>query len=99
MLGEFFIGLSAGLIFSLVTTVLVELIPSQSGMLVALNSLGRNIFGAIGTSIAQPLLAAIDNGWLFTIAAVIILASSLSIVLLKRYGQRWREALAQGQTS
>lgn len=93
MLGHLFIGLSAGLIFTLVTTVVVELIPQRSASLVALNSLARNIFAAVGTAIAEPLLSALGNGWMFLIAAGLTVVSAFVMVMMKRNGQRWREAL------
>ena len=92
MIGEVFVGLSVGLIFSLVTTVLVEILPQHGGSLVALNSLGRNLFATIGTAIAQPLQSAIGSGWLFTIFACITSASLLIIPLMRKYGRQWREA-------
>ena len=92
MIGEVLIGLSAGLIFSLVTTVLVEILPQRGASLVALNSLGRNFFATIGTAIAQPIQSAIGSGWLFSIFALVSLVSILVIILMRRYGRQWREA-------
>ena len=40
MIGEAFVGLSAGLMYRIVTTVQVEILPLQGGSLVALDSLG-----------------------------------------------------------
>ena len=79
MLGLVAVGLSAGLLFSLVFTVLVELLPSRSASLVAVDSLGENIFAAVGS---------------VTIVAIGAVANVLIVVLMKRYGQRWREKLA-----
>lgn len=93
MLGQLFVGLSAGLIFTLVTTVLVELIPQRSASLVALNSLARNIFAAAGTAIAEPLLSALGNGWTFLVAAGLTVVSAFVMIMMKRNGERWREAL------
>lgn len=76
MFGGFFIGATASLIFSLVTTVMVELLPHRSASSVALNSLGRNIFASIGSAIGQPLISAIGNGWALTAAAAVMLLSA-----------------------
>ena len=92
MIGEVFVGLSVGLVFSLVTTVLVEILPQQSASLVALNSLGENLFATVGTAMAQPLQSAIGSGWLFTLFAFITSASLLVVLLMKKYGRQWREA-------
>ena len=98
MLGELFVGVGGGLIFSLVTTVCVELLPERSASLVALNSLGRNLFATVGSAITQPLLDAIHNGWLFSIVSVVTAANLLVIFLMKRFGKLWRLALSDGQT-
>lgn len=95
MFGLFFLGFSAGLLFSLVATVVVEMLPQRSASVMALNSLGQNIFATIGSAIAQPFLAAVGNGWVFTTLAAVTLTSSLVVVLMKRYGRSWREALIQ----
>ena len=92
MIGEIFVGLSVGLIFSLATTILVEILPEQSASVVGLDNLGENLFAAIGTAIAQPLQSAIGSGWLFTIFSIIALASLLVGLLMRRYGRQWREA-------
>ena len=99
MLSEVSLGLSIGLIFSLATTLLVEMIPQRSASLVALNSLVRNLFATLGTAIAQPLQSAIGSGWLFTIFAIIELASLFVILLMQRHGQRWREAAVRTYTN
>lgn len=99
MVGLSCIGFSAGLLFSLVATILVEMLPHRSASLMALNSLVQNIFATIGSAVAQPFLSAAGNGWVFTTFATVTFTSSVVVVLMKRYGQRWREALVRRYVS
>ena len=94
MIANFFIGAGSGLIFSLVTTMLVEYKPERSASLVALNSLGRSLFACVGGTVTQPLLSAIGNGWLFTGLGFIAASCSLVIIANRKRGQRWRESIA-----
>jgi hypothetical protein len=36
----------------------------------------RNVFSAVGSIVAAPLIFAIGNGWLFTILGILTLASA-----------------------
>lgn len=93
MIATFFIGAGSMLIFGMVTTMLTEFVPHKSASVVALNSLGRNMFSCIGGVVAQPLISAIGTGWLFTGLGIIATASSLVIWALRRFGPRWRDSL------
>ena len=73
---------------------LVEFVPEKSTSLVALNSLGRNLFACIGGIVTQPLIAAIGTGWLFTAVGVIDVAGAFVIFAIRRYGPRWRDSMA-----
>lgn len=87
MLPNFLSGFSAMIIFGLVTTMLTELLPSRTASAVALNSMGRNLFGCVGFAVAQPWLEACGNGWMFTAAAGVMLLSGFSVVgALRRWG-------------
>ena len=81
------------IIYGIVTTMLTEYIPQQSASLVAVNSLGCNMVMAISTVVAQPLISRIGNGWLFTILACFIAISSIAIVIMKRFGPKWRDTM------
>ena len=72
---------------------MVELLPHRSAELVALNSLGRNVFATVGSAVGQPLISAIGNGWSMTMMASVALASVAGVLLIKRHGFRWREDL------
>ncbi|CAD6586120.1 MAG: hypothetical protein ASARMPREDX12_002275 [Alectoria sarmentosa] len=78
----------------LTTTMLTELVPSKSASAVAVNALGRNLFSCIGGVVAQPLIGAVGQGWLFTALSVIIVAGSGVIWAMRRFSEKWRIELA-----
>lgn len=81
------------MILGLATTVLVELIPPQASNLMALNSVGRNAFAAVGGSVAQPLMDAVGPGWLFTGLGVFAMLNVGLMVWMKSRAVKWREQL------
>jgi len=78
------------LIFAMVTTMLTEFMPKKASSGVAVNNFVRNIFSCVGGVVAQPLMDAIGNGWLFTGLGVIAVASSVVVWAMRFYGPRWR---------
>ncbi|KAA6414029.1 MAG: MFS multidrug resistance transporter [Lasallia pustulata] len=90
LLANFFFGVGSMLIFSASTTMLTEFMPNRASAGVATNNFVRNIFSCVGGIVAQPLLDAIGNGWLFTGLGVIAAASSVAIWAMRRFGPRWR---------
>jgi MFS family permease len=92
MIANFGFGVGSMLIFGLVTTMLTEILHRKSSAGVALNNFVRNIFSCVGTVVTSPIISGIGNGWLFTILALVSFISGVSVLLLmKRYGPRWRE--------
>lgn len=91
MIANFFFGLGSMLIFSMSTTMLTEFMPKKASSGVAVNNFVRNIFSCVGGVVAQPLLNAIGNGWLFTGLGLIAAASSVVIWAMRKFGPRWRE--------
>ena len=68
--------------------------PKKTSSGVALNNFCRNIFSSVGGVIAQPLISAIGDGWLFTGLGVIAACSSVVVVWsMRHYGPRWRKAM------
>ena len=65
--------------------------PKRSSSGVAVNNFIRNIFSCVGGVVAQPLITAIGNGWLFTGLSVICWISGFSVIwAMKTFGPRWR---------
>jgi hypothetical protein len=70
---------------------LTEFMPKRASSGVAVNNFVRNIFSCVGGVVAQPLIDAIGNGWLFTGLGVIALVSGPGVVWsMRRFGPKWR---------
>jgi len=93
MFANFFYGIGSMLIFAMATTMLTEFMPQRSSSGVALNNFCRNILSCVGAIAGAPLIAAIGNGWLFTILGLWALFSASVIWAMKRYGPQWRERM------
>ena len=93
LIANFFFGVGCMLIFGMATTMLTEFMPKKASVGVALNNFIRNIFSCVGTVVAEPLIEAIGNGWLFTIVGVIGAASSVVVWAMRHYASRWREKM------
>ncbi|KAM0798907.1 MFS transporter [Usnea florida] len=93
LIANFFFGIGSMLIFAMATTMLTEFMPKKASNGVAVNNFVRNIFSCVGAIVAQPLISAIGNGWLFTGVGVIAMASSVVIWAMRRFGPRWRQTM------
>lgn len=90
LIANFFFGVGSMLIFGMVTTMLTEFMPGNASAGVALNNCVRNIFSCVGAIVAEPLVSAIGNGWLFTGVGLLAMASSSVIWAMRRFGPGWR---------
>lgn len=96
MIANFFFGVGSMLIFAVATTMLTEFLPKRSSSGVAVNNFVRNIFSCVGGVVAQPLISAIGNGWLFMGLGVICWISAFTVVwAMRRFGPRWRIVMDQ----
>ena len=93
LIANFFFGIGSMLIFAMATTMLTEFMPKKASSGVAVNNFVRNIFSFIGAVVAQPLIAAIGNGWLFTGVGVIAACSSIVVWAMRKFGPKWRERM------
>ncbi|KAK7562434.1 major facilitator superfamily domain-containing protein [Phyllosticta paracitricarpa] len=94
MVANFFFGIGSMLIFSMVTTMLTEFMPKKASNGIALNNFVRNIFSCVGSVVAQPLIDAIGDGWLFTGLAVISFVwGTYCIWAMAKYGEQWRKRM------
>lgn len=90
LIANFFFGVGSMLIFTTNTTMLTEFMPQQASSGVACNNFVRNIFAFVGGVIAEPLIAAVGNGWLFTGLGALAAFSSIVVWAIPHYGPRWR---------
>ncbi len=91
MIANFFFGIGSMIIFGVATTMLTEFLPKRSSSGVAVNNFVRNIFSCVGGIVAEPIINAIGNGWLFTGLGVICWVTAFAVVFsMRRYGPKWR---------
>lgn len=93
MIANFFYGVGSMLIFAMSTTMLTEFLSKKSSSGVAVNNFVRNIFSCVGGIVGAPLIAAIGNGWLFTILGLWALSTCSVIWAMRRFGPRWRKKM------
>ncbi|KAH8602158.1 MFS multidrug transporter-like protein [Bisporella sp. PMI_857] len=99
MIANFFFGLGSMVIFGTSTTMLTEFLSKRSSSGVAVNNFVRNIFSCVGGIVAEPIISAIGNGWLFTILAIWGWISALSVVwAMRKYGPKWRAEMNKNLT-
>ena len=97
LIANFFFGIGSMLVFAMATTMLTEFMPKNASAGVAVNNFVRNIFSCVGAVIAQPLISAIGNGWLFTGVGAIAAASSIVVWMMRSFGPRWRKRMVREQ--
>lgn len=91
MIANFFFGVGSMIIFGVATTMLTEFMPKRSSSGVAVNNFVRNIFSCVGGIVAEPVIRAIGNGWVFTGLGVICWVSAFGVVWsMRRFGPKWR---------
>ena len=61
----------------------------------AVNNFMRNTVACIMCIVAQPLLDAISNGWLFTMLGLIAFVGCIMIWALSHYGAKWATEMEQ----
>lgn len=87
LIANFFFGIGSMLIFAMATTMLTEFMPRKASSGVAANNFVRNIFSCVGAIVAEPLISAIGDGWLFTIVGLVALGSGSVIWAMRKFGQ------------
>ncbi|EON68689.1 hypothetical protein W97_07947 [Coniosporium apollinis CBS 100218] len=96
ILANFFFGVGSMLVFALATTMLTEFMPRRASSGIAVNNLMRNLFSFTGAIAAEPIIAAIGNGWLFTILGVVSFVSGAAVVWsMGKYSSSWRGRMVE----
>jgi len=99
MVANFFFGLGSMIIFATATTMLTEFLSKRSSSGVAVNNFVRNIFSCVGGIVAEPVISAIGDGWLFTILGIWAWISSVVVIwAMRKYGPRWRADMNKNLT-
>lgn len=88
---QFFIGLSMQGVFTVLSTLLVDIHPSCPSTAQAASNLIRCELAAGGLAVLDVLLRAVGPGWCFVLWAGLGLLSLPCLYLLERRGLRWRQ--------
>lgn len=87
----FFLGLGLTSAFNTVSTLLVDLYPDRAATATASNNFTRCLLGAGATAVIIPMLDAMGRGWCFTFVALVMMATTPMLMILIRFGPKWRE--------
>ncbi|CAG8071320.1 unnamed protein product [Penicillium salamii] len=87
----FIMGLTLTGAFNTISTLLVDLYPTQAAKATAANNFGRCLLGAGATALIDPMLSAMGKGWCFTFIALVMLATTPLLLIVIRKGPAWRE--------
>jgi len=85
------IGLCVTGSFSILNALVIDLYPEAPATAIAANNLVRCLFGAGGTAVIEPMLAALGRGWTYTFWGLILVVFSPMLYFLARIGPRCRE--------
>jgi MFS family permease len=80
---------------SILTTLLVDLYPMNAGRVSSSFNLTRAGISAVGTAVVQYIIDAWGYGFTYLFLALVVLAASPSIYIVRRWGPAWREARYQ----
>jgi MFS family permease len=72
-------------------TYCLDVMPSRSAEVIALNYMLRYLFAAVGTAAALPIIESIGVGWLSVISSLFLITTAGLVALTCRYGQIWRK--------
>ncbi|KAH8691192.1 putative florfenicol exporter [Talaromyces proteolyticus] len=87
----FFLGFCLTSSFNTVSTLLIDLYPDTAATATAANNITRCLLGAGATAVLEPMLNAMGRGWCYTFIAFVMASTTPLLLLLIRYGPRWRE--------
>ncbi|CAG7926088.1 unnamed protein product [Penicillium olsonii] len=87
----FIMGLTLTGAFNTVSTLLVDLYPTQAAKATAANNFVRCLLGAGATALIDLMLSSMGKGWCFTFIALVMLATTPLLLVVIRQGPVWRE--------
>ncbi|KAK8109859.1 hypothetical protein PG999_007996 [Apiospora kogelbergensis] len=86
-------GLAQLFCFPSLNTYCLDVMPTQSGEVVASNYVIRYLFACAGTAAVLPGIEAIGVGWFSTISVAFLLCGVLCTMATIRYGRQWRQRI------
>ncbi|PHH89083.1 hypothetical protein CDD83_6678 [Cordyceps sp. RAO-2017] len=87
----FLAGLGLSGPVSILTTLLVDLYPMNPGRVSSSFNLTRATLSAVGTGVVQYIIDAWGYGFTYLFLALVVLAASPSVAVVRRWGPKWRE--------
>lgn len=87
----FLFGLTVSSSFNVMSVMLVDNYPTAPATATAANNLCRCLMGAGGTAVIIYMIQGMGCGWCFTFIALVVLATTPILLVLLRWGPRWRE--------
>ncbi|VDB85273.1 unnamed protein product [Peniophora sp. CBMAI 1063] len=88
---QFIIGFSITSCMNTITTLIVDLFPTQGSSITACNNLVRCSLGAAMVSAMDPIITAVGPGWAYVILGGISVAVTPFLFIEVAYGPKWRE--------
>lgn len=76
--------------FQVLNVLMVDLFPSDATSATAASNVVRCLLGAASSAAILPMTEALGNGWAYTILALIFAVSCLGLVVMMKYGIKWR---------
>ncbi|KAF7937247.1 uncharacterized protein EAE98_001561 [Botrytis deweyae] len=86
----FVIGYALVASFQVLNILMVDIYPGRPATATAANNVVRCELGAIATAVIVPMVNAIGTGWSYTIMALLFLIYSPILIIIMKYGIRWR---------
>ncbi|SCU80419.1 LADA_0B07316g1_1 [Lachancea dasiensis] len=91
LVGTALFGFASMMTIGATVAYLVDSLPGKGATGVALNNLIRQILAAVAVFVTEPMLEGMGTGWAFTMLAIIVIAASSVLIILKIRGDYWRE--------
>ncbi|TGO44625.1 hypothetical protein BOTNAR_0778g00030 [Botryotinia narcissicola] len=86
----FVIGYALVASFQVLNILMVDIYPGKTATATAANNVVQCELGAIATAFIVPMVNAISTGWSYTTLALLFLIYSPMLIIIMRYGIRWR---------
>lgn len=87
----FFMGVCFTVSSNVSSTMLVDYYPQSPSTAIAANNVCRCLIGAAATAVINYEISGVGRGWSFTIAGLVVLATTPTMLVLLRWGPGWRE--------
>lgn len=89
---QFIMGVTLTGSFNVMSVMLVDNYPMAPSTATAANNLVRCLMGAAGTSVIIYMIEGMGRGWCFTLIAAVVLLTTPILLVLMKWGPKWRNA-------